>query len=80
MIIIKLKYGWSEMITYIYLIKLKRMNLSIKELNDLYYCVGMMRIRENVKMISNEELEKLSDKIWFELVERNKEEENEAKQ
>jgi hypothetical protein len=56
------------------------MNLSIKELNDLYYCVGMMRIRENVKMISNEELEKLSDKIWFELVERNKEEENEAKQ
>jgi len=68
------------MITYIYLIKLKRMNLSIKELNDLYYCVGMMRIRENVKMISNEELEKLSDKIWFELVERNKEEENEAKQ
>jgi hypothetical protein len=51
------------------------MNLSIKELNDLYYCVGMMRIRENVKMISNEELEKLSDKIWDEIVRVNDEDE-----
>ena len=51
------------------------MNLSIKELNDLYYCVGMMRIRENVKMISNEELEKLSDKIWNEIVRVNNKEE-----
>jgi hypothetical protein len=51
------------------------MNLSIKELNDLYYCVGMMRIKEDVKMISNEELEKLSDKIWDEIVKVNNEDE-----
>jgi hypothetical protein len=51
------------------------MNLSIKELNDLYYCVGMMRIKEDVKMISNEELEKLSDKIWEEIVRVNNEDE-----
>jgi hypothetical protein len=51
------------------------MNLSIKELNDLYYCVGMMRIKEDVKMISNEELEKLSDKIWDEIVRVNDEDE-----
>jgi hypothetical protein len=52
------------------------MNLSIKELNDLYYCVGMMRISDKeVKMVSNEELEKLSDKIWNEIVRVNNEEE-----
>jgi hypothetical protein len=52
------------------------MNLSIKELNDLYYCVGMMRISDKeVKMVSNEELEKLSDKIWNEIVRLNNEEE-----
>ena len=51
------------------------MNLSIKELNDLYYCVGMMRLSDKVKMISNEELEKLSDKIWDEICRVNNKEE-----
>jgi len=51
------------------------MNLSIKELNDLYYCVGMMRIRENVKMISNEELDELNNKIWEEIKRINNEDE-----
>ena len=50
------------------------MNLSIKELNDLYYCVGMMRLSDKeVKMISNDELEKLSDKLWGEIVRLNNE-------
>jgi hypothetical protein len=51
------------------------MNLSIKELNDLYYCVGMMRISDKVKMISDDELEKLSDKIWNEIVRVNNKDE-----
>ena len=51
------------------------MNLSIKELNDLYYCIGMMRISDKVKMISDEELEKLSDKIWDEIFRINNKEE-----
>jgi hypothetical protein len=38
------------------------MNLSIKELNDLYYCIGSLRLREN-KLLSNEVLDDLSDKI-----------------
>ncbi len=60
----------------VYLYKLLIMNLSIKELNDLYYCVGMMRISDKeVKMVSNEELEKLSDKIWNEIVRVNNKDE-----
>jgi hypothetical protein len=47
------------------------MNLSIKELNDLYYCVGMMRLSDKVKMISDDEVNKLSDKIWNEIVKLN---------
>ena len=38
------------------------MNLSLKELNNLYYCVGSLRLREN-KLLSNEVLDELSDKI-----------------
>jgi hypothetical protein len=38
------------------------MNLSLKELNDLYYCIGSLRLREN-KLLSNEVLDDLSDKI-----------------
>jgi hypothetical protein len=52
------------------------MNLSIKELNDLYYCIGMMRISDKeVKMVSNDEVNKLSDKIWNEIIRLNNEEE-----
>jgi hypothetical protein len=51
------------------------MNLSIKELNDLYYCVGMMRISDKVKMISDDEVNKLSDKIWNEIIRLNNKEE-----
>jgi len=36
--------------------------LSLKELNDLYYCVGSLRLREN-KLLSNEVLDDLSEKI-----------------
>jgi hypothetical protein len=51
------------------------MNLSIKELNDLYYCVGMMRLSDKVKMISDDEVNKLSDKIWNEIIRVNNKEE-----
>jgi hypothetical protein len=36
--------------------------LSLKELNDLYYCIGSLRLREN-KLLSNEVLDDLSNKI-----------------
>jgi hypothetical protein len=36
--------------------------LSLKELNDLYYCIGSLRLREN-KLLSNEVLDDLSKKI-----------------
>jgi len=56
------------------------MNLSLKDVNDLYYVVGtMMRIDKRDRMfISDEELEVLSDKLR-ELIEVKYEEENEAK-
>ena len=35
-------------------------SLSLKELNDLYYCVGMMRMKiDDLKMISDDELDGL---------------------
>ena len=40
--------------------------LSLKELNDLYYCVGSLRLREN-KLLSNEVLDKLSEKIMYKI-------------
>jgi hypothetical protein len=49
------------------------MNLSIKELNDLYYCVGRVRMDEGVNFMSNEELDRLSDRIWDEIVKLNNE-------
>jgi hypothetical protein len=52
------------------------MNLSLKELNDLYYCVGKMRwYSEGSKMISNEECELLLDKLRDEINKVVKEEE-----
>jgi hypothetical protein len=55
------------------------MNLSIKELNDLYYCVGRVRMDEGVKFMSNEELDRLSDRIWDEIVRVNNKEEERNK-
>jgi len=60
-------------IKLLYLLKLKVMNLSIKELNDLYYCVGRVRMDEGVKFMSNKELDRLSDRIWDEIVKINNE-------
>ena len=45
------------------------MELSLKELNDLYYCVGKM-IMIDIKLISNEELEVLLDKLNDEIMKR----------
>ena len=38
------------------------LTLSLEELNDLYYCLGMVKLLE-VKMIDNEKLDELQDKI-----------------
>lgn len=44
------------------------MNLSLKELNNLYYCVGMMRMRlDDNKMISDNELDVLLSLIRSEV-------------
>ena len=44
------------------------MNLSLKELNNLYYCVGMMSMRKDGnKMISDDELDGLLDLLRSEI-------------
>ena len=53
-------------------IKIKIMNieLSLKELNDLYYCVSKVSML-NDKLLSSKVLDELSDKIVEEIVKRN---------
>ena len=53
------------------------MNLSLKDVNDLYYCVGRMMLVEKKDrvFISDDELEVLGDKLR-ELIEVKYEEEN----
>jgi hypothetical protein len=43
------------------------MNLSLKELNDLYYCIGKVIMMKD-KLLSDEVLEELSDKLIEEIV------------
>lgn len=44
------------------------MNLSLKELNNLYYCVGMMRMRlDDGRMISDSELDVLLNLLRSEI-------------
>lgn len=50
------------------------MELSLKELNDLYYCVGKT-IKADIKLISDDELGVLLDKLNDEICWRVKEEE-----
>jgi len=50
------------------------MNLSLKELNDLYYCVGKVSMYEGFKFMSTEECELLLDKLNDEIIKRIKEE------
>ena len=49
-------------INYVYLLKLKVMiiELSVSELNDLYYCLGKVRDMKD-KMIENDEVDRLMD-------------------
>jgi len=58
-------------------LKIKIMELNLKDVNDLYYVVGrMMQINKKDRMfISDEELEALSEKL-VELIEVKYEEEN----
>jgi len=53
----------------VYLFKLIVMiSLSLKELNDLYYCVGMMRMKvDDLKMISDNELDGLLNLLRSEI-------------
>jgi len=55
---------WSELIMYIYVIKLKIMiiELTVSELNDLYYCLGRVRGIKD-KMIENDEIDRLMDLV-----------------
>ena len=39
------------------------MNLSLSDLNDLYYCVGKVKSIDDVKMIENERCEELLEKL-----------------
>jgi len=39
------------------------MKLDLKDLNDLYYCVGKVKSIDDVKMIENEICEKLLEKL-----------------
>ena len=39
------------------------MNLSLSDLNDLYYCVGKVKSIDSVKMIENERCEELLEKL-----------------
>jgi hypothetical protein len=43
------------------------MNLSLKEINDLYYCVGKV-IKLDDKLISGDVLEELLDKLNDEII------------
>ena len=56
-------------INIVYLFKLIVMiSLSLKELNDLYYCVGMMRMKvDDLKMISDNELDGLLNLLRSEI-------------
>jgi hypothetical protein len=51
-------------INYVYLLKLKIMiiELSVSELNDLYYCLGKVRDMKD-KMIENDEIDRLMDLV-----------------
>ena len=42
------------------------MELTLQELNDLYYCLGRVK-RVSMKMIDNDTLDKLMDKIRGEI-------------
>jgi hypothetical protein len=68
---------WVVRNDHLHLSKLIIMNLSLKDVNDLYYVVGrMMEMdKEDRVFISYEELEVLSDKLR-ELIEVKYEEEN----
>ena len=59
---------------FVYLVKLKVMEkLNLIELNNLYYCVGKVKSLDGVKMISDEECEKLLEKIIKMIDKRGKE-------
>ena len=68
---------WVVRNDHLHLSKLIIMNLSLKDVNDLYYVVGrMMNVDKKDRMfISDEELEALGDKLR-ELIEVKYEEEN----
>ena len=44
------------------------MNLSLKELNDLYYCIGKTIKSTETKLITDAELEVLLDKVNDEIM------------
>jgi hypothetical protein len=57
------------MTTYLHLIKLKIMNLSLKELNELIYCVGSV-IADKTNTYNSEDRQLLFNKLYSELEDR----------
>jgi hypothetical protein len=57
------------MITYLHSIKLKHMNLSLKELNELIYCVGSA-IADKANTYNSEGRQLLFNKLYSELEDR----------
>ena len=67
---------WVVRNDHLHLSKLKIMELSLKELNDLYYCVGKT-IKADTKLISDNDLEVLLDILSDEILRMVKIEEEE---
>jgi hypothetical protein len=57
------------MTTYLHPIKLKHMNLSLKELNELIYCVGLV-IADKTNTYNSEDRQLLFNKLYSELEDR----------
>jgi hypothetical protein len=55
--------------SYIHSIKLKHMNLSLKELNELIYCVGSV-IADKTNTYNSEDRQLLFNKLYSELEDR----------
>ena len=59
--------GWSEINTYIHGIKLKRMELTLQELNEVYYSLNVLLNHKDEHYIKVDVVTNLIDKISDEI-------------
>ena len=59
--------GWSEINTYIHGIKLKRMELTLQELNEVYYSLNVLLNHKDEHYINVDVVTNLIDKIGDEI-------------